>query len=135
MATLVDGQLLAEGEMLQGQVTTVFEDGNEYGNEGSKARSIKPTVAGARKEVQCLLKIGVLARHNRNFGEGQIWLGARDGQSYARLPRFFALALYTLLKIELLTVPVLSENVSCSMPIERRMLKCTFDRRVSPFRQ
>ena len=43
--------------------------------------------------------------------------------------------LYTLLKIELLTVPVLSEKDSCSIPIERRMLRCTFDMRVSPFRQ
>lgn len=44
-------------------------------------------------------------------------------------------AFYTLLKIELLTVPVLSENDSCSIPIERRMLRCTFDMRVSPLRQ
>jgi hypothetical protein len=64
-------------------------------------------------------------------------LGARDGsgQSSARLPCFFAPALYTLLKIELLTVPVLSENDSCSIPSERRMLRCTFDMRVSPLRQ
>lgn len=65
-------------------------------------------------------------------------LGARDesGQFYARLPCYFSLLLlYTLLKIELMTVPVLSENDSCSIPIERRMLRCTFDRRVSPLRQ
>lgn len=43
--------------------------------------------------------------------------------------------IYTLLKIELLIVPVLSENDSCSIPIERRMLRCTFDMRVSPLRQ
>jgi ribosomal protein L27 len=30
----VNGQLLAEGEMLQGQVATKFEDGNESRNEG-----------------------------------------------------------------------------------------------------
>lgn len=64
-------------------------------------------------------------------------LEARDGsgQSYARLSCFFAPALHTLLKIELLTVPVLSENDSCSIPIKRRTLRYTFDIRVSPFRQ
>ena len=30
----------------------------------SEARSIKPTVAGTRREAQCLLMIGVLANHN-----------------------------------------------------------------------
>ena len=35
-----------------------------------------------------------LAKHNRSFGEGQIWLGLRDGQSYARLS-VFSLLLFT----------------------------------------
>jgi hypothetical protein len=34
LAALVDGQLSPEGEILQGQVTTKFEDGNEFRNKG-----------------------------------------------------------------------------------------------------
>ena len=34
MAALINGQLLSEGEILQGQVSTKFEDGNKYRNEG-----------------------------------------------------------------------------------------------------
>jgi hypothetical protein len=34
MAEPIDGQLLPEGEVLQGQIATKFEDGNEWRNEG-----------------------------------------------------------------------------------------------------
>ena len=34
MAALINGQLLPEGEILQGKVATKFEDGNKYKNEG-----------------------------------------------------------------------------------------------------
>jgi hypothetical protein len=42
---------------------------------------------------------------------------------------------YTRPKMELLSVWVLSANDSCSIPRDRRMLRYTFDIRVSPLRQ
>ena len=40
-------------------------------------------------------------------------------------------AAYVRVKMGPLTVPVLSENSSCSIPMDRRMLRCTLDMRVS----
>ena|SRR5215813_470808 len=62
LAAHIDGQLLPEGEILQGQVTTKFEDGKSVEMKESKAWIIMLTLAGAKREVQCLLKIGFLAR-------------------------------------------------------------------------
>jgi hypothetical protein len=52
LATLVNGELLAEGEILQDQDTTKFEDGNECRNKGSKARVIILTLMGPRAPVK-----------------------------------------------------------------------------------
>ncbi len=74
-------------------------------------------------DLQCLLS----SRHHDyarvfEFVEVQInWL---------KCPRHYAR-----LKIPLLSVVVLSANDSRSIPIERRMERCTLDIRVSPFRQ
>jgi len=42
---------------------------------------------------------------------------------------------HAFVKIELLNVLVLSANVSCSMPMDRKMLKYMFAIRESPFRK
>lgn len=81
------------------------------------------------------LRVSVDANFFCNPKSSETTAGPRRFGVWCRLTCLFALALYALLKIESLTVPVLSENDSCSIPSERRTLRCTFDIRVSPLRQ
>jgi hypothetical protein len=67
MAALIDGQLLSESKILQSQTLTVSECVGEY-IKASKAWIIKPAVSGVKREVQCLLKIGILAKDRLSRG-------------------------------------------------------------------
>jgi hypothetical protein len=65
MATLVNGELLAEGEIPQGQTATSLKIETSVEMKRDKAWIIVATQAGMRREVQCLLKIGILSRHRQ----------------------------------------------------------------------
>jgi hypothetical protein len=69
MAALISGQLLSEGEILQSQTLRVSECGGEYRDEAGKVWIINPTVSGVKREVQCLLKIGILAGDRSRIAE------------------------------------------------------------------
>jgi hypothetical protein len=64
MVSLVDSQLLAEGEILQSQVSTEVEDGNECNKENRQGLD-HPADSGGSEEGSPIFA------EDRSFGEGQ----------------------------------------------------------------